>query len=451
MTSFREFLNKIAETAGLSVPKSFAQLDEVQLAQSFLERLNEYVFQTYDGIGNTTFDGEELQYFSDFHRFWEANSTKILNPKVSERQARTIASCLKDAVLRYGQDILRVTHDTHGLSPKQIAAVRFLSAVQDFRRPAKKDAYERFLDDETQFDPHYVAEQPDDFLKFLGVSSLSQGDKRLDFAKNTAGFLLARGVDAFGIAKLYHNDAAEIRTALVTANNMGYGYKKANMFIRDMAVLGAWPTLANLDQIDVASDINTMKLALRTGLVGTDIPLLSSFLDIFCHQYDTIDLASVGAWRRVWEQWRTMDPATAPESPCLMDFLLYRIGREYCDNRVVEFSCEDGHHFFCFGANRRNCRVCSANKVRRKAVAGKRYLPCQVDSGKLPRQDGKLLLDSENLLYVFDGTCILEGACGPRTAKFKALNPPKSISIKGKTGWTESYSYKGKGGGGMMG
>ncbi len=32
-----------------------------------------------------------------------------------------------------------------------------------------------------------------------------------------------------------------------------------------------------------------------------------------------------------------------------------------------------------------------------------------------------------------------------------SLNPPKSIYIKGQTSWTNSYAYREKGGGGMMG
>ena len=74
-----------------------------------------------------------------------------------------------------------------------------------------------------------------------------------------------------------------------------------------------------------------------------------------------------------------------------------------------------------------------------------------VDGEKLPRENGVLLLSDSNLLRTFDGVCIFEGTCRPRSSDFKALNPPKSISIKGQTGWTNSYAYRDKGGGGMMG
>ena len=53
------------------------------------------------------------------------------------------------------------------------------------------------------------------------------------------------------------------------------------MFLRDMIVLGVWEKPKNFDKIDVASDINTVKVALRAGILKTAIPLVSSLLDIF--------------------------------------------------------------------------------------------------------------------------------------------------------------------------
>ena len=130
-----------------------------------------------------------------------------------------------------------------------------------------------------------------------------------------------------------------------------------------------------------------------------------------------------------------------------MDFLLYRIGREYCDDKLVEFECENGHRFFHFGARLRLCRQCRA-----PLTALRRLLPCQVPSSQLPRdEEGALRLEESNLLRTFDGVCILESACRPKDNDFKKLSPPKAISIIGRTGWIDSYAYKDEGGGGMMG
>jgi hypothetical protein len=361
-------------------------------------------------------------------------------------QASIAAHALHNARSQYGDDIFAVTHNTHGLSPQAIAQVRFFTANQDFREPPE-DQFGKYLEDDTQFDAHTIADDPTDFLKFMGMSRLSQSDKRLDFAKHAAEFLVARGINVYDIARFYGNDAVRIRQAFLENVGMGYGRKKTDMFIRDMVVLGVWPNLSNMQVVDVASDRNTMKLALRTRVLQTDIPLLSSFLDIFGYQYSYVDAMSAAAWRAVWEEWKGLEPSTAPLAPCIIDFLLYRIGREYCDDKLVEFTCARGHRFFHFGAQLRLCRQCRA-----KATPMRRLIPCQVHSAQLPRDEaGELRLDESNLLRTFGGVCVFEPACRPKTDDFRKLSPPKSISIIGRTSWTESYAYRDEGGGGMMG
>ena len=103
------------------------------------------------------------------------------------------------------------------------------------------------------------------------------------------------------------------------------------MFLRDMVVLGIWQNVDGFDKIDVASDINTIKVALRTGIIKTEIPLVSSFLDIFCHQYSYIDEMNALAWRRVWEIWHMTYPNETIASPCLIDYFVYRVvGKQFC-------------------------------------------------------------------------------------------------------------------------
>lgn len=450
MNSLIEFVAQLNQRMGITLPDDWQKLGATEISRRFLSGLNEYFFQTSTELGATVFQDQEFQYFSAFHKFWEANHKEILNARIDEAQAKIAAQCLGKAVSRYGREILSLTANTHGLGKEAVAQVRFLTANQDFREPPENQ-FGRYLEDPTQFDSSSVEEDPDGFLRFLGTTRLSQTDKRLDFAKNAAHFLSGRKIKAFEIARHFGNNAAEIREALVNERNMGYGSKKANMFIRDMVELGVWPGLSHYDEIDVASDINTMKLALRTRILQTDIPLLSSFLDIFCWQYSHIDETSAAAWRRVWEFWTRIDSKTAPRSPCLMDFLLYRIGREYCDDMVVQYKCERGHTFLYFGARIKNCRVCMEEKRKTPAHPGPRVLPCQVKSQDLPREGRRLLLSTDNLLTVFDGVCIFEGVCEPKSATFLPFDPPKSISVKGKTGWTESYADRDRGGGGMMG
>lgn len=108
------------------------------------------------------------------------------------------------------------------------------------------------------------------------------------------------------------------------------------MFLRDMVVLGVWKNVDNFDKIDVASDVNTIKVALRTGIISTAIPLVSSFLDIFCHQYSYIDKMNALAWRRVWEIWQSKYPLETISSPCLMDYFVYGvIGKQFCKSSLA--------------------------------------------------------------------------------------------------------------------
>jgi hypothetical protein len=434
------------QTGVVLLDDSQSLTDDVTLARRILERLNKYFYQTYDGNGIGTLDKREYEYLPDFHKYWEAHHAEIINAKIDREQARIAARALHNAFARYGRGIFDVTLNTRGLSKHAIAQVRFFTANQDFREPPE-DQFGKYLEDDTQFDARTIEDDPADFLRFLGLSRLSQNDKRLDYAKHAAEFLLEKGINAFQIAKHFGNDAQQIREGFLKNVGMGYGRKKTDMFIRDMVALGVWSNLSNLDVIDVASDRNTMKLALRTRILQTDIPLLSSFLDIFGYQYGYIDAMSAAAWRAVWEEWKIIEPQTAPSAPCMMDFLLYRIGREYCDDKLVEFVCENGHRFFHFGARLKLCRQCRAT-----LMPVRRLIPCQTQSEQLPRdEEGQLLLDESNLLRTFNGVCIFESACRPKAEDFKKLSPPKAISIIGRTGWTDSYAYRDEGGGGMMG
>lgn len=46
--------------------------------------------------------------------------------------------------------------------------------------------------------------------------------------------------------------------------------------------------------------------------------------------------------------------------------------------------------------------------------------------------------------------CPFAEACNPGLDNFILKQPPKSISILGRTGWTEAYTRVDEGGGGLM-
>jgi len=211
--TFREFIEQVGASANLTLPMTWLDLSEVELAQRFLSVANRYFFQTYDGIGSTEFEGSEFAYFSDFHRFWEENHEEILNARINHAQARLAAESLRGALAQHGSAVFRVNHNLHGLTVQQLAQVRFFTANQDFRKPPD-DQFTIYLERPEVFDPVAVAEAPDDFLTSMGLNRLSQSDKRRDFAQNSARFLTEQGITAFEIAGRFGNDAVAIRNAI---------------------------------------------------------------------------------------------------------------------------------------------------------------------------------------------------------------------------------------------
>ena len=165
MGNFVKFIEEMNQKMGISLPSSWTNLTEVCLAQRFLKKINEYFFQTYKGIGTTSFNGEELQYFSEFHKFWEANHKEILNVRINKDNARLAAQALSKAIHQYGRKILGVRNQTQGLLPKAIAQVRFFTANQDFREPPENQ-FSKYFDDPSRFDAQEIADDPESFLRF---------------------------------------------------------------------------------------------------------------------------------------------------------------------------------------------------------------------------------------------------------------------------------------------
>lgn len=114
-------------------------------------------------------------------------------------------------------------------------------------------------------------------FKSIGVISLSQNDKRVKYAETASQILIDKNIEPFDLLVHFNYDILQIRNFLINSRGAGFGNKKTDMFLRDMVVLGVWQNVKNFDKVDVASDINTIKVALRTGILKTKIPLVSSF------------------------------------------------------------------------------------------------------------------------------------------------------------------------------
>ena len=422
---------------------------DINDAREIVKAINNFLYTNYEGIGQTSALGSTFEYLSDFHKYWEKHHAEILNCQIDVHKCELVADALHDIYLKTNGGAFREIFDTCNLSPEDICRVRFLTANQDFRGSRVfSQLADVFNSDNSIFDIESIKQDPEGFLKEIKVGNLSQGDKRISYAQKIAEFLIQHNCVPYELINKYNNDIYKLRMALINCKGAGYGNKKTDMFLRDMVVLGVWKDVANFDKIDVASDVNTIKVALRTGIISTAIPLVSSFLDIFCHQYSYIDKMNALAWRRVWEIWQSKYPLETISSPCLMDYFVYGvIGRQFCKASLAIYKCDSMHHEFRWHTSRnRTCQICFAKTKKRtnKAHVVRTVMPCNDAEGSIA------IL---NTAYVkslppeqkFD-KCPFSEICGNN----KKLMPPVSISILGQTGWTSAYTRSDEGGGGIM-
>lgn len=469
---------------------------DIEKIRDSLLIINKYFFNNYKGIGNTSIEDWDYttEYFSDFHKLWEENAEEILAPEIDDEKCAMAADTLHLIKEKFGDTPFLNPINLHGLESANIATIRFLTANQDFRGSRNtENFFQLFIEAPAVFDLMRISENPANFLNEIGITNLSQNDKREKFAQTAANFLIEKDIDAFGLSEYFNNNVLDIKNALINTTGMGYGNKKTDMFLRDMYVWGVWPNINSIEQLNVASDINTIKVALRTGIIKTKLsPLLSSFLDIFCHQYSTIDFWISKAWRRVWELWNENYPQTAPFGPSYMDFFLYRIiGKDFCQDKLYEFKGIDcNHSFFWYSSKNKSCLVCynlyrnnsvtfeeengniyaqcnrheehkylvdnkrkkkceTCESINNSAEVINTFLPCTKNEGNIVISNSEFVR-GENAVLPDITCCPFSNVCLPMSVEFKKLNPPKSISILGRTGWESAKANVENGGGGLM-
>jgi len=345
-----------------------------ELAANVLHAINRYFYQR-----DPTVDG-----FSGFEAYWRANHADILALTINEKACKDLADLFHRLWSTGGFVHLKENVDVSEVSPRIVANVRFFTAVQDFKVDISKNNRNPYRDPESVlFDAEQIATDestPFRILRYLGAEG-SQTDKRVEWMREQARFLRERyDGEAYAIAARHQNDAIAIKEELVAETGMGFKEKKADMFLRDMTELGVWSYDSGVDTINVASDANTMRVALRSGIITGRLPLVSSFLDVYCYQYKLLDSLTQRAWRTVWNQWGISHPNTQPKTPASMDYMIYKgIGKTYCTKTA-------------------------------KCLRG---LPCPLND-HCPRET-------------------------------RRLQPPKSISIHGMTGWNSASSDDGGG------
>ena len=399
MSDFLKFLQKLAQLCGLKFESQrFQGEDEYRLAASILAEINKFLYQQKMTLPS--------EYISEFHRYWEENHEKVLSPKIDPNgECLTVAKVLEGI---YKSNTIRVQLDTLDLTKEEIANVRFFTAIQDFNIDvhARSNPFEFYKRHPNCFRPEKVTKNAllvDELLNFLGAQS--QRDKRKPWMLNSARLLVEQyNSSAYEINKVHDGDVIEIVKSLTAEEKYGFSIKKSHMFLRDMADLGVWKYKRNVEKLDVMSDKNTMRVSLRTGILQFRIPLLASFLDVFCYQYSMVDRLNRESWRKVWEKWGEIPKNHRPPTPASMDYLIFRLGKIAC---------------------RPSKRICPPEKE----IAEKRL---------------ESLVPQDRLIFRDDGYCIFTQVC---QLERKMLNAPKSISIEGRTGWKSGKTSEGGGGG----
>jgi hypothetical protein len=157
------------------------------------------------------------------------------------------------------------------------------------------------------------------------------------------------------------------------------------------------------------------------------------------------------AWRAVWTKWKEKYPTEVIESPCLIDYFVYRIiGKDFCNEKLCIFECESQKHQFKWHSSRnKTCQICYKSGKRNKANLIKKILPCSDDEGYVVIEKSDFVVGKDSPLHGIR-ECPFAVVCEPKSSKFKKLNPPKSISILGQTGWNSARTRYSEGGGGLM-
>lgn len=422
---------------------------DVTNAREIVNEINKFLYTSNSNLGLVSELGQEFPYFSSFHKFWHKHHKEILDLQISLEACEKVADALHEVYYRTKGKAFKEIYDTNGLDKEDICRVRLLTANQDFRGSRNfKDLSKIFIDDPTLFDEYSIVNNPEEFVKSLGITNLSQNDKRVQYAKKISQFLIEHKSSPYNIINTFNNDVALLRNAMTNYDGAGYGNKKTDMFIRDMIVLGVWENVTNFDLIDVVSDVNTIKVALRTGILKSAIPLVSSFLDIFCYQYGYVDEMNALAWRKVWKIWQAKHPDDIIYSPCLLDYFIYNVvGKQFCNYILYYFVCEKEHGFYWHSSKNRTCQVCYKNSgERNRAKLLCKSLPCDVDKGYIAIDQTEFA--RSNIAVPNYHQCPFNDIC--ENYGNKNLMPPKSISIMGQTGWSTAYTKENTGGGGLM-
>jgi len=389
MQDFSDFL------AAIAAIQNDTTKDDTEKARQALYEMSKFLYFRTPDIPK--------DHISAFHIWWEQNAHEVLGITIDDDQCRKVAAVLERHFSQADTSANYYAPPSE-MTKQQIANCRFFSAAQDFGGRFRRSPFDLMVDDPDFFSPSRMGDVAhiDMFLNHIGAEA--QYDKRRDYARNGAKWLIdGYGGEAYNVYGANKSSVKRLSSAMtVKTIGMGFSAKKCHMFVRDLFDWGVWEPAEDIHELDVASDANTMRIALRTGILRLKIPtLIPSYLDIYSPQYELMDNHNVAAWRRVWELWDEIPDNHRVPAPAFFDFFIYTLGKTTCKRATQR----------CLATNK-----CS----------------------KFGREDCPAFGSD----VCVDGHCPLNQIC---PTELRVLQPPKSISILGRTGWTTGDTNEGGG------
>jgi len=416
---FNDFISRLNDI--ISNKESLSDLQKAEL----LHEIDSFFYQSF---------GDD-DFISRFHAFWGKKCEDVIGFRIDKNRCFKVAQSLEN-VYKISKKIV-IRPNIEGLNEREIVNARYYTVAQDWKFNISEKIYEVPRINPDLVDAKKILANPekstDEFLRILGVQD--QPQKRRDYYINLAALAVEKfDGDAYNINEYCDRDYKKIYQALIEEpENIGYSDKKLNLFLRDMIDLGIW-TIKNPELIDVPSDINTMNVALRTGILKTNIPLVSSYMDVFGIQYALTDGWNQLAWREVWKQWGSIPDNHRPPAPVFFDKIIFEIGRNCC--KTVLYRCDDCGEEFVASSRKQTCISCGSRNIKNISQP-----PCFKNShfGKCNRDTCKL---RDEIVGFCNDKCFLDDSC-----EKNIRNAPRAISIRGGTGWEDGITDEGGGGG----
>ncbi len=129
--------------------------------------------------------------------------------------------------------LLNYTH-TYELPKEAICSVRYFSINQDFRGSRDVEVLlKKYQNDPSIFDAKQIYLEPSQFLRNIGVTKLSQNDKRELYAKTAAKILLDNNIIAYDLLSFNNYDVLELEEFLISKKGAALVIKKL-MFLLEI-------------------------------------------------------------------------------------------------------------------------------------------------------------------------------------------------------------------------